>query len=195
TGMPHSTPPHNDSQKQGWERLSVPLLRCFSAVYSERSVTLAASALRLPQSTVSTAVAKLRNIYQDPLFVAAGRRLEPTTKAHEIASPINQALAHLETSLKPRTEFKPRQVSALFHIAMVDLVQYRVLPSLLESLAKEAPNLRLSISPLAVDSVEKSLASRQLDLAIASTVLALPNVRYSKLYDERFVCMVREAHP
>lgn len=185
----------NELRTDGWRRLSIPLLQCFIAVYSERSVTRAAAVLRLPQSTVSTAVAKLRKIYQDPLFVAGGRRLEPTTKAHEIATPIAQALAELERSIVSNTNFRPQEVSAQFHIAMVDLVQYRLLPGLISLLAREAPHIRLSVTSLAISSVEESLASRQLDLAVASSALTLKSVRYRQLYEERFTCIVGKDHP
>jgi DNA-binding transcriptional LysR family regulator len=177
-----------------WTRLSIPLLQCFAAVYSEQSVTRAAMALRLPQSTVSTALARLRVIYSDALFVPGGGHLEPTTKAHEISVPILNALAELEGSLFTKVDFRPEHASAQIHIAMVDLVQYRILPKLVDILAQEAPLIRLSVTNFVAESVEHHLGSRRVDLAVASSVLSLRNVRYSQLYAERFTCLIRVGH-
>lgn len=178
-----------------WTQLSVPLLRCFAAVYSELSMTRAALSLRTPQSTLSTCMARLRKIYADPLFVPGGGHLEPTAKAHEIAGPILGALAQLESSAYSRADFRPEKVAAQVHIAMVDLVQYRLLPRLVETLALEAPRVRLSVTNFVAESVGRHLASRQLDLAVASTSLSLRSVRFSQLYGERFTCILRRDHP
>ncbi|MGQ3115802.1 LysR family transcriptional regulator [Hydrogenophaga sp.] len=180
---------------ENWTQLSVTLLRSFATVYSEMSVTRAAVTLDVPQSTLGTSIARLREIYQDPLFVPGGGRLEPTVKAHEIAPTILEVLARLEQSSFPRAHFQPGQVSTLVRVAMVDLVQSRLLPRLTELLACEAPQVRLSVTNFVAESVEHDLASRMLDLAVASTALTLRNVRYSQLFRERFTCVLRVGHP
>lgn len=176
-------------------RLSLELLHCLVAVYRERSVTRASERLSLSQSTVSSALAKLRTIYSDPLFVLGRGSLEPTSKAQELVEFLAPSLDLIENSILPRAAFKPSEATALFQIAMVDFVQDRLLPALSRVIEVEAPNLRLSVTPLAIDTVEDSLASQKLDLAIASTKLTLKNVRFSTIFYETFTCIVREGHP
>jgi len=176
-------------------KLSLELLRCLIAVFHERSVTVASEQLGLSQSTVSTALAKLRAIYADPLFVPGRRCLEPTAKAHELVEFHEPAIQLIEQSVIPRTVFQPETANALVQIAMVDLVQDRLLPPLTRLISAEAPGVRLSITPLAMDTVEENLASQKLDLAIASNRLTLKKVRYSLLYEEKFISILRPGHP
>ncbi len=176
-------------------KLSLELLRCLIAVFHERSVTLASEQLGLSQSTVSTALAKLRAIYADPLFVPGRRSLEPTSKAHELVEFLGPAVQLIDQSIVPRTTFQPQTASALVQIAMVDLVQDRLLPPLTRLISAEAPGVRLSVTPLALDTVEENLASQKLDLAIASNRLSLKKLRYSQLYEEKFISILRPDHP
>lgn len=176
-------------------RISLELLHCLIAVHSERSVTRAAERLNLSQSTVSSALAKLRVIYADPLFVPGRGALEPTSKAQELVEFLAPSLELIENSVLPRGAFNPGEATALFQIAMVDFVMDRVLPTLRRVIEVEAPNLRLSVTPLAIDTVEDSLASQKLDLAIASTKLILKNVRFSTIFYETFTSVVRRGHP
>lgn len=175
-------------------KLSLELLHCFNAVFHERSVTKAAEQLGLSQSTVSSALSKLRIIYADPLFVPGNRGLGPTSKALEIKEFLGSALQQIDNSVIPRSAFQPSTTTAQFQIAMVDFVQDRVLPELTRVIAIESPGLRLSVTPLAIDTVEESLASQRLDLAIASSRLTLKKVRYSKIYEEKFTCILRSGH-
>ena len=186
---------HTPHTRPASPKLSLELLHCFNAVFHERSVTKAAERLGLSQSTVSSALGKLRVIYADPLFVPGNRSLEPTSKALEITEFLGSALQQIENSVIPRSAFQPSTTTARFQIAMVDFAQDRLLPELTRVIAKESPGLRLSVTSLAIDTVEESLASQRLDLAIASTRLTLKKVRYSKIYEEKFICILRSGHP
>lgn len=186
---------HTAHTRPALPKLSLQLLHCFNAVFHERSVTKAAERLGLSQSTVSSALGKLRVIYADPLFVPGNRSLEPTSKALEITEFLGSALQQIENSVIPRSAFQPSTTTARFQIAMVDFAQDRLLPELTRVIAKESPGLRLSVTSLAIDTVEESLASQRLDLAIASTRLTLKKVRYSKIYEEKFICILRSGHP
>lgn len=65
-------------------RLDFRLLEAFLAVFETRSVGQAALRLRMSQPGLSTALARLRRILQDPLFVKTPRGMEPTTRAREL---------------------------------------------------------------------------------------------------------------
>jgi DNA-binding transcriptional LysR family regulator len=61
------------------------LLRIFDILYDERNVTRAAARLFLTQSAVSHALARLREVLGDPLFVRIPSGLLPTERAHQLA--------------------------------------------------------------------------------------------------------------
>jgi hypothetical protein len=55
-------------------RLDLNLLVVFDAIYREKNVSWAARSLGKSQTNVSAALSRLRNVFQDPLFVRNGGR-------------------------------------------------------------------------------------------------------------------------
>ena len=53
-------------------------LQIFDAIYTKGGVSAAASHLNLSQPAISHALAKLRAMLDDPLFIRQGNRLVPT---------------------------------------------------------------------------------------------------------------------
>ena len=66
-------------------RVDLNLLIVFETLMHERSVTRAAEKLFLGQPAISAALARLRALFDDPLFVRTGRSMEPTARALDIA--------------------------------------------------------------------------------------------------------------
>src|SRR3569832_1018995 len=83
------------------------LLRVFDAVLRERSVTAASARLALTQPAVSNALARLRALFDDPLFVRTPSGMEPTPFGRGLAAPVRQALALLESALAHGPGFDP----------------------------------------------------------------------------------------
>ena len=81
------------------------LLRVFAALEQERHVSRAAQVLGLTQPAISNALQRLRQQCNDPLFVRAGRVMEPTAQALAMKEPIHQALKLMETCLTLSTVF------------------------------------------------------------------------------------------
>ena len=73
-------------------QLDLNLLRVFDAILEARSVTAAASTLGLTQSTVSNQLARLREAFDDPLFVRTSEGMAPTPRAEAMAESIRNAL-------------------------------------------------------------------------------------------------------
>src|SRR5258707_5859153 len=77
------------------------LLRAFDAVLQDRSVTTAAARLRLTQPAVSNALARLRSLFGDALFVRTPNGMDATPFARELGEPVRQALAPPATAVAP----------------------------------------------------------------------------------------------
>jgi LysR family transcriptional activator of mexEF-oprN operon len=75
------------------------LMVVFATLMHERSVTLCAARLAVRQSTISGSLARLRTLFDDPLFIRAGRGVRPTQKAMELARSIGPALELLHAAL------------------------------------------------------------------------------------------------
>src|SRR5438270_11593201 len=70
--------------------LDLNLLRVFDAVLQQRSVTAAAARLGLTQPAVSNALARLRALFGDALFVRTPAGMEATPFARGVAEPVRQ---------------------------------------------------------------------------------------------------------
>ena len=106
------------------------LLRVFDAVLHEGGVTPAAARLGLTQPAVSNALARLRKLFGDPLFVRTPAGMDATPFARELAEPVRQALALLESALAHGPGFDPATATRAFRFYMSDLGQIEFLPPL-----------------------------------------------------------------
>src|SRR5437764_13192496 len=142
------------------------LLRVFDAVLRERAVTAAAMGLGLTQPAVSNALSRLRSVFGDPLFVRTPSGMDATPFARELAEPVRQALALLESALAHGPVFDPASATRAFRFYMSDLGQIEFLPPLLERVQKHAPGVRLEAVALEVEDIAAALAAGSLDLAV-----------------------------
>jgi DNA-binding transcriptional LysR family regulator len=142
------------------------LLRVFDAVLHERSVTAAAKRLRLTQPAVSNALARLRALFDDALFVRTAEGMDASPFARELAEPVRQALALLEAALAHGPGFDPATSTRAFRFYMSDLGQIEFLPPLVERAQKMAPGVRLEAVAMEVEDIGNALAAGSLDLAV-----------------------------
>jgi DNA-binding transcriptional LysR family regulator len=177
-------------------RLDLNLLRVFDAILETRSVTIAASTLGLTQSAVSNQLARLREAFDDPLFVRTSEGMVPTPRALAIAAPIRKSLVAIRFCLEEQLGFDPATSDRTFKIFMSDVGQLIFLPRLLQRVAQVAP--RVSIHTVQVPSTsmrDTALESGEVDLAAGYFENFDGSFRQQLLFEERYVGMVRRDHP
>jgi DNA-binding transcriptional LysR family regulator len=123
--------------------LDLNLLRVFDAILRLRSVTAAGEELGLTQAGVSNALARLRNLLGDPLFVRTPGGMDPTRYSASIAEGVRQALGLIEATLAGRAAFDPATTDRVFRLHMSDIGEMVFLPPLLERLHRTAPGARV----------------------------------------------------
>lgn len=175
--------------------LDLNLLRVFDAVLRDRSVTGAARHLGLTQPAVSNALARLRAQFEDVLFVRTPKGMDATPFARELAEPVRQALALLESALAHGPGFDPATSSRAFRFYMSDLGQIEFLPPLVERAQRVAPGIRLEAVALEVEDIADALAAGALDLAVGFLPGLGPPVRRQPLFRDPYVCLMRADHP
>ena len=175
--------------------LDLNLLRVFDAVLRDRSVTAAARHLRLTQPAVSNALARLRAVFEDALFVRTSAGMDATPFARELAEPVRQALALLESALAHGPGFDPATSTRAFRFYMSDLGQIEFLPPLVERARQAAPGVRLEAVALEVEDISEALAAGALDLAVGFLPGLGPPVRRQALFRDPYVCLMRADHP
>lgn len=171
------------------------LLRVFDAVLHEKGVTPAALRLGLTQPAVSNALARLRKLFGDPLFVRTPGGVDATPFARELAEPVRQALALLESALAHGPGFDPATSTRAFRFYMSDLGQIEFLPPLVERVHRDAPGVRLEAVALEVDDIGDALATGALDVAIGFLPGLGAPVRRQALFRDPYLCLMRSDHP
>jgi DNA-binding transcriptional LysR family regulator len=170
------------------------LLRALEALLDERSVSRAAQRLALTQSTVSGMLARLRQMFDDPLFVRTQRGILPTPRAEALAGPLRQLLADADALVAPNI-FDPARSEATLSIAVNDYMQRALLVPFIAALRREAPRLRLAVKPPVIEEVADRLAQKDIDLAVTIPEFAAADLPSRRLYSERYVAVIRPQHP
>ena len=171
------------------------LLRGFDAVLREKGVTPAAAGLGLTQPAVSNALSRLRGVFGDPLFVRTPTGMDATPFARELAEPVRQALALLESALAHGPGFDPASATRAFRFYMSDLGQIEFLPPLIERVQRAAPGVRLEAVALEIEDIAAALAAGALDLAVGFLPALGAPVRRRALFRDPYLCLMRADHP
>lgn len=171
------------------------LIRTFLAIWDTRSLTVAADALALSQPSVSHALRRLRDHFEDPLFVRRQQMMMPTEKAMELHGPFSQALAAIGRALESDRVFDPAATTRTLRIAMSDVSEVFFLPPLLSWLHSNAPGLTVESVPLRGSEIRDAMRSGAIDLAIGDIPQLRDDCESSVLFDDTLVCLVRAGHP
>jgi DNA-binding transcriptional LysR family regulator len=170
------------------------LLAIFDALMAERHVTRAANKVALSQPALSNALARLRQTFDDELFVRSGGRMEPTARALELSPSVNQIVRQSERLMNSDVGFNPATSERRFTARMSDLVGYLALPAIVGRLRRSAPFVSLNILPMSPETL-KALESDQLDFAVSMSLVHSRSIRSLPLFQDEMCCLMREGHP
>lgn len=174
--------------------LDLNLLKALDALLDERSVTRAADRLALTQPAVSGMLNRLRESFDDPLFVRAQRGIVPTLRAEQLATPVKQLLADIQGLLQPQA-FDPATASMTVKLAATDYALRAVVAPFLAVLRKQAPNIRVAVQPVDTQALPAQMDRGDIDLALVTPQSVPTGLQCQLLYDERYVCAMRAGHP
>lgn len=176
-------------------RLDLNLLIVLDSLLSEGSVTRAAQRLHLAQPTVSNALARLREVFKDPLLIRVGREMKPTQKARELIAPLREALGQLDKAVGNTADFNPATTVRTIRIATTDYVAAVLVPELLAYLGAHAPNMQVVITDLNATDPLGGLHSGDIDLLLGGLSTTNPYIHRCDLLTDKYVCVVRKGHP
>ena len=171
------------------------LLVVFQQLYKERRVAAVADNLGLTQPAVSNALARLRKMLGDDLFLRSPRGMEPTPYAAYLAEPIANALAAIRDTLERQLEFDPGASVRGFTIAMTDLGEIHFLPRLMRRLAEVAPGVTISTVRNTSVNLNEELESGRVDIAMGLMPKLKGGFFQRLLFRQRYVCIMRAGHP
>lgn len=175
-------------------RTDLNLLKVFDAVYEDRNLVLAGRRLNLSQSAVSHALARLRELVGDDLFLRTGKGMVPTARATTMAPALRDSLRRIEATLGVEP-FTPEDSTRRFVIAANDHVTAVIVAPLSRAMQLAAPGVDLVIRPSTRLDLAEQIDLGRIDLAIGifSQVPARLNARTLMAQGEAI--LMRKGHP
>jgi DNA-binding transcriptional LysR family regulator len=176
-------------------RYDLNLLPVFMVLMEERSVTRAAERLGITQPALSNALARLRTVMRDPLFIRERYGIRPTPMAEELAPMIAAALGKIDDVVLGQQDFDPARAERLVTIAPNSYVEAALVPAIAARLREIAPGIKLRLTPFGSDLVETGIVSGTTVMAMGRILDAPDNVVVQHLMDDGLACVVRADHP
>lgn len=173
--------------------LDLHLLSAFRALADERHVSRAAQRLNLSQPAMSRILAKLRELFSDPLFIRTGNQLIMTPRAQALLPEVDACLVQLDRLLK-QTEFIPQNATGKLVIATNDYGSSALIPSLHTRLRHVAPRLDLEVVSWQPGMLTQ-LAQLPVDLALCALEDTGADVHVKTLCEDYWVVIMASAHP
>ncbi|AKM29812.1 LysR family transcriptional regulator [Pandoraea faecigallinarum] len=171
------------------------LLVVFHHLYNARRVSRVAETLGVTQPAVSNALARLRKVFNDELFIRTSRGMLPTPMAIELAEPVAAALDALHGVFNRELAFDPATSQRAFEIAMTDIGEVHFLPKLMHALGERAPGITISTVRNTAINLREAMASGQVDLAVGHLPDLTAEFFQRRLFRQKYVCMFRPGHP
>jgi DNA-binding transcriptional LysR family regulator len=169
------------------------LLRIFDVLYDECNVTRAAARLFLSQSAASHALARLRDVLGDPLFVRTPSGLQPTSRARQLAPRLRVALAEIR-SVVAIPLFDPAKTRQRFVISAGSYFCTLIVPNLVALARKSAPGITLQIVNTSAD-LAQALDQQQVDIALGVFDRVPPRLRSEVLFYDEKAWAIGAHHP
>ena len=183
--------------------LDLNLLRVFDALMAEGSLTRASVVLAMTQPAASHALKRLHEALGETLFTRTATGMQPTPRAQALWPQVRTALASLQQALAPGS-FDPRTDAVSFRVAMADATAALLAPPLVRAIESVHAAASLHVLPLITRDPSALLERGSADLAVGhfpdliATLLTAEtdtSLRHARLYDTRYVCVMRREHP
>lgn len=187
---------HMNNKFDSYNTFNLNLLRALQALLEECNVTKAADVCGVTQSAMSVSLKKLRNHFQNELLTRGSHdSLVPTPFAIVLKQKLQDVMQGLEVILRLQEQFEPELATQSIVIGMSDYVGFVLLPALLQTLERLAPNIK--IIQVALNNLDDiNLFNRlELDFAIGDFRQAPNTLMTTKLFEDHGVIVACKKHP
>ncbi len=157
------------------------------------SLTLAAERHQLSMGSASRRLTKLREFFEDQLFVRAGLSMLPTQRMREIEGDVKEVLRTMEVLLH-RNVFELAKTERPVRILSADNGIATLLAECFEPFYEQVPKSQLIIEQVGPDIFDR-LRDNSADLALYPISNVPKDFHVTELYKTRRGILVREGHP
>ncbi|WP_115718658.1 LysR family transcriptional regulator [Gallaecimonas mangrovi] len=171
------------------------LVIALNVLLREQNITAAARQLGLSTSAMSRTLTRLRVTTGDPLLVRAGRKMVLTPHAEGLRQRAMVAADESLAVLSPKaSHFDVAKLARTFVIRCNEGFVEALGGHLIKAVAAQAPKVRLHFTAKA-QKHDGPLRDGEADLEIGVLKAMGPEIRIQRLFDDRFVALVRHGHP
>ena len=174
---------------------SIHLLRCLDVLMVECSVTRAAVRLNVSQATMSHTLARLRQVFSDPLLIKRAGGMAPTSRGLELRAQVSTMLQGLERMLEGPTVFTPQHARMRYTMMLPEFVEPLLVPALIARLERDAPGVEVEFKVPDPIRAFELLAQGAVDLRLGYWPTTATGLHYKMLSRERLLCIARRRHP
>ncbi|MHA2769821.1 LysR family transcriptional regulator CalR [Vibrio harveyi] len=170
------------------------LLTVFDAVMQEQNTTRAAHNLGMSQPAVSNAVARLKVMFNDELFMRQGRGIQPTQRARQLFGPIRQALQLIRNEL-PSSVFQPESSTRLFKLAICSPCDMRFAPRIMANVNEQAPSVQLHLDAEFDRLLSERMRYQEIDFVIDYARFDDQGFSSTEIFKDELVVIASKTHP
>ncbi|MBV7298836.1 transcriptional regulator LeuO [Enterovibrio paralichthyis] len=170
------------------------LITVFDAVMQEQNITRAAQSLGMSQPAVSNAVARLKIMFNDELFVRNGRGIKPTQRARQLFGPIRQAIQLIKNEL-PTSVFLPDTSNRTFKLAICSPSDMRFAPQILNTISQIAPNVKVQVETEFNRDIANKLRYQEVDFVIDYMHFSEAGFYSTEMFNDELVVVASKSHP
>ncbi|MGR5319244.1 MULTISPECIES: LysR family transcriptional regulator CalR [Vibrio] len=170
------------------------LLTVFDAVMQEQNITRAAHNLGMSQPAVSNAVARLKVMFNDELFMRQGRGIQPTQRARQLFGPVRQALQLIRNEL-PSSVFQAESSTRLFKLAICSPCDMRFAPKIMENVHEQAPNVQLHLDAEFDRLLSERMRYQEIDFVIDYARFDDQGFSSTEIFKDELVVIASKTHP
>ena len=172
----------------------ISLLVIFDAIMTEGSITRAAELLELTQPAVSNALSRMRQAWNDELFIKDGRNIQPTIYAQNLWERVRNPLLELEDAVDIEG-FDPATAKRTFRIAAADTIIDTAWGPLRKIIEEQAPHINLHAVPYTISNGHELLDNAEVDLVVGALLDSNNSICSEYLYSPCYTCVMRPKHP
>lgn len=177
-----------------YKNLDLNLLVALDLFLTEKNVSKAAEKMFITQSSASSALARLRNYFDDELLISVGKHMELTPRAKKLVDPVKQILMSIDHQIIAPPEFDPYDLQMTFTLCLSDYTLTTFIPPFLQFIKNQGYKINFIFKPQAMDPV-KTLENGEADLLIIPAQYLTEKHPHKDIYIEKFVCIADENHP
>jgi DNA-binding transcriptional LysR family regulator len=181
--------------KDLFANLDLNLLRTFIILHQERNMRKAAERLFVSQPAVSKALQRLRDHFNDELFVKTHHGLRATDYANTLADSISPLIDELSNAINASNTFDPKELTGTIKIAIAPFILSAFASELFSAIRKHAPQVQIHLLNWSKSTMQE-IINDEINLGVNYEIGHAPKELISKkIAQDSFSAYIRMEHP